>query len=239
MATTDFDQVRFNEINACLSSEDGLRFDQLDEIVKEVLENRSPDDLKDYRLGRKGWKKFREEVMIVYQHFQCRSLGNQRLSFPLNDHAPDCWLIAEDGTKIGIEVTRVLARSDYYMMKELNESKDGFARGFSEMQDNAPKKRFDDTFSKEREPYSTELALDAIRKGTLYCLDKKDNSKYDGMVLLLGADLTSLRSEQWDAVITELSTRSERLPFSMIYLVGRTDEGSRSIALKGATTFSP
>lgn len=187
-------------------------------------EDRSINDINDYRLGRAQWKKLRDEITPVsrFLKFNNRIEAN-RVRFPLDNNTPDCWLINDTGDNLGIEVTIERGREQYHLKSEMIE--DGMGRGFIGIQDDAPQADFDLRMSNPRTMFTSEQALDATKAGILRCLSKKNADRYkEVFYLLIQANLSTLPKERWAAITKELSQKASNLPFQEVHIIGNADE---------------
>jgi len=187
-------------------------------------EDRSTDDIDDYRLGRNQWKKLRDEITPVSNFLKFdKSIETNRVRFPLDNNTPDCWLLNDNGDNLGIEVTIERGREQYHLKSEM--IKTGMGRGFIGIQDDAPQADFDLRMSEPRTMYATEEALKATKTGILRCLSRKsDHNKYKGVFyLLIQANLSTLRKKRWGAIKEELSQEATNLPFKEVHIIGDAD----------------
>jgi len=106
-----------------------------------------------YRLGRKVWKKIRDEAVPVSNHLKFWGLREGRVRFSMSDEAPDCsiWLQGEKQAR-GVEVTVAQARERFHLAKELNKEAD-VVPGFLGISDDAPQTEFDKAIKRRRVIY--------------------------------------------------------------------------------------
>lgn len=220
-----FDVKMLGEFYTDLSAPDGMGITEFQNGLETLFaEDRSNDDLNNYRLGKGPWKKLRDEITPVSRFLQFKDIKADRIRFPLDNNTPDCWLLNDNDDNFGIEVTIERGRERYHRKKEMIET--GFGRGFIGIQDDAPQSDFDRHMSKNRIMYTTDQALEATKAGILCCLSKKnDSEKYEGIFyLLIQAHLTTLPKERWNAIKEELSQEAAGLPFCEVHIIGNADE---------------
>ena len=227
-----FDRMALNKFYSELSAENGMSVAGFQSSLRTLFSmERSATDIDDYRLGKKPWKKLRDEITPVSRFIVFNDFCVDHLRFPLDDSTPDCWLIFENGDTRGIEVTIERGREQYHLTKEMNEC--GVGRGFIGMQDDAPQADFNRRMSKPRSMYSSEQALAVTKAGINRCLTRKNNDKYNGIYyLVIQAHLTTLPKERWTAITEELSHRAARLPFQEVHVIGNADEAPWGFQLK-------
>lgn len=206
-----------------LSAPDGMSVTDFHNRLATLFEeNRSSNDVNDYRLGKKPWKKLRDEITPVSRFLKYSHINADRICFPLDDNIPDCWLLNVNGENRGIEVTIERGREQYHLAKELNESSMG--RGFIGILDDASQADFDNRMSNPRSMYSSVQALDTTKAGILRCLSKKNDHKYSKIFyLLIQADLSTLPKQRWSAIVEELSQEAASLPFEEVHVIGNAD----------------
>ncbi|MBK6742694.1 MAG: hypothetical protein IPG66_06805 [Hydrogenophilales bacterium] len=228
-----FNTTRLQEFYDLISVESGIDtyefFSQFDALF---LAERSQQDLDDYRLGRKPWKKLRDEVSPVSRFLRYAEISSAQVRFPLNDKAPDCWLVTSDGGSYGIEVTIARGRERYHRTTEMIEK--GLGRGFIGIQDDEPQESFTNRMSKPRLAYSSEQALKTTKLGILRCLSRKnDYAKYgDIFYLIIETDLNLLPHERWLPIIDELSNAAHNLPFCEIHVIGDSETTPKGFRIK-------
>jgi len=192
-------------------------------LVSLFAGQRTDADIKDYRLGKKPWKKLRDEIVPISSFLEFYNVEANRIRFPLDNKTPDCWLLNDKVPNLGIEVTIERGREQYHLATELNNT--GVGRGFIGMQDDASKTDFDNRMSNARIMFTSEQALEAMKAGILRCLARKNDPKYkDVSCLLIQAHLISLPKEHWCAIKEELSEVAKSLHFQNIYVIGDTHE---------------
>ncbi|WP_339783432.1 hypothetical protein [uncultured Marinobacter sp.] len=227
-----FDRIALNDFYSELSAENGMNAAGFQSRLRTLFSmERSASDLDDYRLGKKPWKKLRDEVTPVSRFIVFNDIDVDRVRFPLNDSIPDCWLMLDNGNSRGIEVTIERGQEQYHLTKEMNEC--GIGRGFIGMQDDAPKAEFNRRMSKPRVMYSSEQALAATKAGIIRCLTRKNDEKYNGTYyLVIQAHLTTLPKERWGTITEELSDKAASLPFQEVHVIGNADEAPWGFRLK-------
>lgn len=194
-------------------------------------EERSPQDIEDYRLGKNPWKKLRDEVTPVSRFLKFNDVRAKKIRFPLDNKTPDCWLLNTNGENRGIEVTIERGREEYHLSKELNES--GIGRGFIGVLDDAPQTEFNSRISNPPSMYSTEQALEVTKQGILRCLLKKNNQRYSKVYyLLIHAHLSTLPKQRWSAIQQELSEVAACLSFTEVHIIGNADSESWGFQIK-------
>ena len=225
--------LKLQEFYDLISEEPGIDthdfYSQFDALF---LDKRSQQDLDDYRLGRKPWKKLRDEVSPVSRFLRYAEIAPAQVRFPLNDKAPDCWLVTSDGSSYGIEVTIARGRERYHTTTEMIEN--GMGRGFIGIQDDEPQESFTNRMSMPRVAYSSEQALEATKRGILRCLSRKnDYAKYgDIFYLIIETDLNLLPHERWLLINDELSIVAHDLPFREIHVIGNSETTSKGFRIK-------
>ncbi|MBU6953420.1 hypothetical protein [Hahella sp. HN01] len=229
-----FDSNKLKSLYDELSSQSGMRVIEFQISLESLFgQIRSIQDIYDYRLGRKPWKKLRDEVMPVSRFLKFTNIKADYVQFPLNNKVPDCWLLFKDGSKRGIEVTLERGKERFYLADELNEV--GEAPGFMGVQDDAPEVEFEQKRrAAERNMYSTDQALDAFKKGISRCFKKKgDEKKYKNIFyLILDADLEVLPRNKWDVIKADLSMMAVNLPFKEVYVINNSSENIFGIHIK-------
>ncbi len=220
-----FDVETLNKFYENLSSHNGMSVTDFQNRLETLFaEDRSKDDLNDYRLGKNPWKKLRDEITPVSRFLKFKHIELDRVRFPLDNSTPDCWLLNDNSDPLGIEVTIERGREEYHLKKEMIET--GTGRGFIGIQDDAPQIDFNICMSNSRTMYTSEQALDVTKNGVLRCLSRKnDQNKYEGVFyLLIGAHLTTLPKERWDVIKEELSQEAISLPFQEVHIIGNADQ---------------
>lgn len=221
-----FDRKALEYLESRISDSRGVTPGELNSLLTVAFsDERSPDDLKDYRSGKRQWKKLKEEVSVVNRYFRYRGIEHGRVRFPLDSHPPDCWFTKPCGQITGIEVTIAMGRAKSLLGKQLAE--DGHGSGFITLQDDADKDDFKNALSGEPKMYSTYETktrrqpgvLKAVCCGIMKCLKKKNESKYEGMILLVEADLAALPSGRWLEIVPDLCKSARDTPFSEVHVV--------------------
>ncbi len=193
-----------------------------EKYVRLFAGSRSGDDVKDYRLGKKPWKKLKDEVTPIFNFLKYNQIRAHRVRFPLDNDTPDCWLFDVNGEDRGVEVTIERGRERYHLAKELNNTGEG--RGFIGVQDDAAKEKFSDKMSSPRSMYTTERALDVVKAGILRCLSRKNDVKYSKVYyLVIQTDFSILPKQRWYAIENDLRINAINLPFQEIHAVGKVD----------------
>ena len=207
-----------------ISDPKGIELAAFQSKLTSVFESeRSGSDIDDYRLGKKPWKKLRDEVVPVSRYLKLSEIHKGRVRFPLDNKTPDCWLTTTDDSELGIEVTIERGRERYHLATELNETVMG--RGFIGIQDDESQTEFDDRMSNPRTMFTADQALEATKKGILRCLSRKDDKKYRGVFcLLIQAHLNTLSAERWGPVKPELRKAAISLPFEEVHIIGDVDD---------------
>lgn len=208
-----------------ISDPGGIELTAFQTKLASVFESeRSNSDIKDYRLGKKPWKKLRDEVVPVSRYLKLREIHKGRVRFPLDNKTPDCWFTTTDNRELGLEVTIERGREKYHLATELNET--GMGRGFIGIQDDESQTEFDVRMFNPRIMFTADQALEATKKGILRCLSKKDDEKYrDVFCLLIQAHLNTLSVERWCSIKPELRKAAINLPFKEVHIIG--DVGDR------------
>jgi hypothetical protein len=227
-----FDVVALKKFYDYVSIGNGIPTEQVNAELSNLFSMpRSEEDKADFRIAKNPWKKLRDEICPVLK-FLSSTKRNGLIKFPLNDQKPDAWFTPYDGVvRLGIEVTIAQGHGRYHLMKELNET--GWGRGFTALADGQnPPADFNETMSREREPYSTGQALSAVKSGVLRCLEEKNKPEYQGMVLLIEAVLTTMARDNWGSMFGELNNKAKQLPFCEVFLLGHLDSDQRIFQLK-------
>jgi len=160
--------------------------------------------------------------MPVSHFLKFKDIEIGRIRFPLDNSAPDCWLLNDHSDDFGIEVTIERGREQYHLMKEMIQT--GKGRGFIGIQDDAPQNEFDDRMSNLPTAYTSEKILEATKDGILCCLSKKNDPKYKGVsCLLIEVFLGGLPKERWDTIKQEISREAINLPFQEVHIIGDAD----------------
>lgn len=224
----DLEMLR--DLNVRLSAPIGVPASELTELLRAAFEGeRSAEDVDDYRLGKRPWKKLRDEVSPISAFLNFNSMqGNVR--FPLDNNVPDAWFTPADEAPIGIEVTRALGRTDYELSKEL--VREGVGPGFLGLQDDAPQADFDHQLQCPRAMHSTPQALDTVSTGILRCLGAKNDAKYAGMWLLVLAPLSILPHERWTAIVSALRKKAASMPFDQVHVFDRRGQQAWGFQIK-------
>ena len=214
-----FDEAALSGFYERLSSEDGMAVFEFRTGLADLFRRHRPaSELDDYRLGRRTWKKLRDEVAPISQFLQCRRLKAGRVRFTLDSTAPDCWYwLDHPNDKTGIEVTTALGRSRYHSSKELIDK--GVGRGFLGLQDDAPQEAFDNAMARGRVMISSDGALVATKEGILRCIRRKNNIRYKGFILLIHAELGILPKPRWNTIVGDLKSAAATLPFAEVHVM--------------------
>lgn len=228
-----FDTTALEQFYAWVSADEGVRVADLQAHLKRLFaRDRSDEDLNDYRLSRKRWKKLADEVTPVSRFLRFRKIHVGRVRFPLNDNPPDAWLWQDDKAKpTGIEVTIAQGRERFHLAREL--VRKGMGRGFIGLSDDAPSAEFDRAVSRQRIMYTSARALTAIGDGICRCLLEKNKPGYAGYTLLIQAPLRSLPYERWEAIKPELRASAANLPFREVHVIGNAEDAPWGFQLKG------
>lgn len=214
-----FDSHALDEFYARISAEGGVDISSFQHDLANLFTRpRSEEDLRDYWLHKKPWKKLSDEIVPVSTYLLCSRITSGRVRFSLNDQIPDAWLSKDDqDERIGIEVTIAQARERYYLAKEL--VNDGLGRGFIGVSDDASSAEFESAMAKERIAYTSDQALTEITKGIIRCLNRKNKQKFSDHILLIQAPLLSLPEGRWLAATGSLASAAEALPFRQVFVV--------------------
>jgi hypothetical protein len=215
-----FDEEALNDFYEKISAPEGMNIDTFKNTLASLFESdRITHEIENYRLGRSPWKKLRDEISPVSSFLSFNEVQADRIRFPLDNHTPDCWLINDKGSNLGIEVTIERGREKYHLATELN--RENIGRGFIGAQDDEPQSAFDRRMSSSRVMYAPEQALEATKQGILRCLEKKNQPKYEQVFyLLIQAHLNTLPHNRWDVIKYELIEAAKELPFREIYVIG-------------------
>ena len=131
-----FDLAALQALEAVLSASEGVDIGEfLATFDEHLARDRSSADVQAYREGRKPWKKLADEVAPVAAFLRHAGSAGQ-VRFSLSDQPPDAW-IREAGSdaEVGVEVTRVLARSKVETAKSLGDK--SVVPGFLGLSDSA------------------------------------------------------------------------------------------------------
>lgn len=225
-----FDPEALATLQELVSADNGVPISELRTLLSAHFEDdRSDRDIDDYRLGRRYWKKLRDEIVPISDFLTLTGVEG-RVCFPLDSHVPDAWFMPEDQEYIGLEVTRALGRTDYRLAEEM--VRDGSVRGFLGLQDDASQADFNKALSRSRTMYNTQQALNTVRDGIAYCLANKNHAKYLGMWLLIVAPLRLLRRERWDAIAPSLRVLACPMPFGQVHVIGENGQNTITFRIK-------
>ncbi len=177
-----------------LKSADGVTVERLQRWLAEFYSGeRSQSDLDDYRVGKRPWKKLREEISPVRKFLVSQSFSG-RVRFPLDSDFPDCWYTDGNGEWQGIEVTISLGRADFESKRQLVE--EGSSGGAIEFIPNrSPQSAFDEARARARAMFSPEEWVNANYDGIRQSLLNKLDSKYSGMWLLIAVRMAAMRDD--------------------------------------------
>ena len=218
-----FDTSKLKAFYTQVSSEYGMTVSEFQTSLRDLFElPRTSDDLRNYRLHRKPWKRLSDEVMPVSRFLQYFGIKADRIRFPLNNEPPDCWLV-KDGqdSHTGIEVTIAQGTERYRLAQELVET--GMGRGFIGVPDDASKAVFDNVMSRRRVMYSPDSALSSTRDGIRRCLSRKNQSRFAGLSLLIQAPLSNLPQQRWKHIRSDLRTTAATTPFKEVFVISNAD----------------
>jgi hypothetical protein len=213
-----FDTAALQKLEEKLSAPNGVDITELLSMLDEHFARlRSVADVQAYREGRKPWKKLADEVMPVATFLWHADITG-RIRFALNDQAPDAWLL-EVGSQIevGIEVTRVLARSKIETAKGLRDQP--VVPAFLGLPDNAPNQSFRQARDRGRILNSRGGIESAIKASLSERLAGKSDTKFRGQTLLLVTPLGSAPSHNWEPLRAQLLTEAEQTAFDRIFLI--------------------
>jgi hypothetical protein len=219
-----FDVKTLKEFYEYVSAPEGIRVTDFQNRLSLLFaDQRTTIDIDDYRLGKKPWKKLRDEITPVARFLEFGNIEVDRVRFPLDNKTPDCWLIIDNGEYIGIEVTIERGREQFHLATELN--KNGMGRGFIGIQDDASQTDFDRRMSNPHTMFTSDHALESTKEGILRCLSKKNAHRYENIYfLLIQAHLLVLPKERWSIIAGELSQVAKDLPFQEVHIIGDIDE---------------
>jgi hypothetical protein len=202
-----------------------------DEYARFWKRDRSDEEKNDARLSRGLLKKIMDEVVPVHQFLEYRDTKTGFVKFSLNNSVPDCVLWRSNtGKAVGVEVTIARGHERYFLQRELVET--GWGRGFVGLLDGSPGQEFEIALSADRQAYGTDEVLDIVQKGICQCIKRKNEDKFQEMILLIGEKLNLLPKERWTKIVPSLRSLSAHSPFKEIYLVGQADNGSLAFRLK-------
>ncbi|MFL4987194.1 MAG: hypothetical protein ACJ8DU_19480 [Microvirga sp.] len=202
----------------CAQVRNWIEILDLRSALEKLLESRNSKEVEDYRVGKGAWKKVRDEVVPVSDHLEFWSRTEGQVRFAMNDEFPDCTVRLNGSAPIGLEVTIAQGKEDFFLAKELNKGK--ITPGFLGLQDTASKKKFHNAIARGRVMYSSPQALIAVRQSIALCLERKNNSKYEGHDLLIKAPLPALPRERWAEIQPDLMQLANHLPFRQVYVIG-------------------
>lgn len=184
--------------------------------------NRTREEVDDYRRHRGDVKKLCDEIFPVSRFFKHRNISKGFVSFPQDSEVPDAWW-HKGKKKVGIEVTISQGRARQVLAEELVATK-STARGYLGLQDDASKEEVEKAKKSERTMYMTAQALSSTEKGILRCLTRKSGTKYEAMILVIEAPLSSLAPERWEPMVAPLKEAAKDLPFAEVYVLGKSDK---------------
>ncbi|MGX1198496.1 hypothetical protein [Parvibaculum sp. MBR-TMA-1.3b-4.2] len=232
MGGDTFDTDLLEKFYAEISSGVGVDIEFLQERLGALFAlDRTDADLTSYRLSNKPWKKLSDEVMPVSRFLRWREIKKGTIRFPLDNDPPDCWMWPANGAEaVGIEVTIAQGRERYHLAEELVERSIG--RGFLGLNDDHPEDAFREARSRSRTMYSTEQALQVIRRSIEICLKKKNKPKFQGFDLLVEAPLNSLPRKRWSSVEPLLRSQAKNLPFERVFVVSGPGERPWGMQIK-------
>ncbi|CAN7352474.1 hypothetical protein [Rhizobium sp. LjRoot258] len=213
-----------------VSHPDGVSPQRLREMTSLLVEGTiSGENLDRFRRGARPWKRLKEEILPVRDLISAQYSGVVSVRFPLDSSFPDAWLRFEDGSKLGVEVTGALVRSDVEVGKELASGVPVAA--LIGLPDAAPQREFTTARQKGRMWHSASHVDSVLIDGVKRALADKDDEKYAGFALLVVAPLRR-RPGRSDAEWREMLLQSaEMLPFAEIYLMERSG-APRTIRVK-------
>lgn len=229
---SNFDIAALNDLYDRLSSDGGMGVVELQAELRRLFGlPRSNEDLQSYRLSRAPWKKLADEISPVSRFLLWKGYTAGRVSFPLNNEPPDCWLFPVDGSEPeGIEVTIAQARERFHLAKELISKLWG--RGFIGVSDDAPQEKFDLAMSRQRTMHSTDHVVSSVSDGILRCISRKNRPAYAGLTVLIQAPLSSLPTDRREMVRDRVIAALEDVPFGKLFVIGNADEPPYGFQLK-------
>lgn len=213
-----FDVAALHALEAKLSAPDGIEIGELLATLDELFASpRDPADIQAFREARKPWKKLADEVVPVAA-FLRQTGASGRVRFPLNDQPTDAW-VRQPGsnTEVGIEVTRVLARSKVETAKSIPEK--GIVPGFLGLADDAPAAAYKKATDRGRLMNTRTHIEKTIEDGIAKRLDGKSDPKFQGQTLLMVTPLGSAPDHDWEPLCKRLRPVAEKTAFDQIFLV--------------------
>lgn len=217
-APPSFDAAALQTLEAMLSAPDGADIVAfLAALDEHFTRQRAAIDIQAFREGRKPWKKLADEVVPVAA-FLRHAGSTGRVRFPLNDQPPDAW-VRETGSDvdIGIEVTRVLARSKIETAKSLQSQ--SVVPGFLGLPDNAPATAYKQAKDRGRILNGRAGVEKAIEASITERLAGKSDPKFQGQRLLLVTPLGSAPGHDWEPLRERLQPMAAQTAFDQVFLV--------------------
>lgn len=209
---------------------------------------RSSQLLPEYRLGHKKMKVLKDEVSPAVRFARQTGLSRGIVRFSLDQQSHwDFEIKSSEGNVRRYEVTGALRRSQYFLVKELNEK--GCGRGYLGFPDDAPKKCFEEEMLREFKAYSTDEALATMCSSVGERIETKARKRARGLgqkalvadTLLIEAPLNNLPIERWSQILPELGTHARRTSFDDVYLIcdsERPDVGFSLLDRSAATSLT-
>ena len=215
-----------------VSDRDGCTIQELNKSLSGLYSLEiSEADRSELRVGAGKFKKLRDEISVVARYFSYRGILVGRVKFQLSSEIPDCWFMPNDnGRAIGIEVTKARGRDDYEISKELSDR--GSAPGFLGLPENASKRDFENKLSQPRQAYSTREAISVMHHGIQTCIEKKKDSKFQGMILVIGAALNIIPTDRWNDSSRQLRDGALKSPFDEIHVVSDAENPGFGFQIK-------
>lgn len=213
-----FDTQALEKLYRDVSAGDGLDLTVLAQRLDDLFADDRPEDaVQAYREGRQPWKRLREEVSPVVRLLADRGRKGH-VRFPLDSTPPDAWFRHEgEEDWIAIEATGALSRARYELGRQL---RDGMAPGFRGLANDRPQAEFDAARRRSRITLTPKALADGFVDGVAAALERKNDPRYAGGVLLISAPLESLPAHLREPVIEPLRIRAADLPFDQVFLQG-------------------
>ncbi|NEX91189.1 hypothetical protein [Caulobacter sp. 17J65-9] len=218
-APIPFDTAALQSLEAILSAPQGIDIGEfLATLDEHFARQRSLIDVQAYREGRKPWKKLADEVVPVAAFLRHVGITGQ-VRFPLNDQPPDAWVReASSEAEVGIEVTRVLARSKVETARSLQDKP--VVPGFLGLSDKASPEAYKQAKKRGRILNSRRGIERAIEGSITERLAGKSAPKFQGQKLLLVTPLGSAPDHDWEPLCERLQPVAKGTAFDQIFLVG-------------------
>ena len=141
-----------------------------------------------------------------------------RIRFPLTSIPPDAGFRPEgEDDWIAIEATGALSRARYELGRQL---RDGMAPGFRRLANDRPQAAFDAARRRSRTTFARKELTEGFVQGVTAALERKNDARYAGGVLLISAQLESLPAHLREPAFEPLRMRAAELPFDQVFLQG-------------------